>query len=220
MPIAARSSLRFRTTTCSRTRTTAPPCCHPCLWLERRKPALSQAGWRRRGSTPRLKSAASDHGHCAVRTIRRSLSAASITRRHAPILAARNSNWSWKPGLAPVPAAFEIFRSIPFRHHGVPTKSGAAKRLEARFDVSAIPAYSALKKSGLDICGLAQLASRTVGVPFVGLIAAGLAVSELLRRLHGAGGVEVASRSALSLDDVECVRLPFSPYAFGHLPAV
>jgi hypothetical protein len=86
-------------------------------------------------------------------------------------------------------------------------------------DVSAMPAYSALRKSGLDTCGLAQLASRTVGVPFVGLIAAALAVSELLRRLHGADGVELASGSALNLDDIECCRLPFSPYAFGHLSA-
>ena len=83
-----------------------------------------------------------------------------------------------------------------------------------------MPAYSALRRSGLDTCGLAQLASRTVGVPFVGLIAAALAVSELLRRLHGAEGVEFASGSALNLDDIGCVRLPFSPYAFGHLPAL
>jgi hypothetical protein len=46
-------------------------------------------------------------------------------------------------------------------------------------------AYRALRHEGMDQCGLAQLASRTVGVPFVGLIAAALAVSELLRRLHG-----------------------------------
>jgi hypothetical protein len=57
-------------------------------------------------------------------------------------------------------------------------------------------------------------------MPFVGLIAAALSVSELLRRLHGAEGVEFASGSALNLDDIGCVRLPFSPYAFGHLPAL
>jgi hypothetical protein len=86
-------------------------------------------------------------------------------------------------------------------------------------DISSMPAYRALRKSGLNTCGLVQLASRTVGVPFVGLMAAALAVSELLRRLHGAEGVETASGSALSLDDIACVRLPVSPYAFGHLPA-
>jgi hypothetical protein len=82
-----------------------------------------------------------------------------------------------------------------------------------------MPAYNALRKSGLDTCDLAR-SPRTVGVPFVGSIAADLAVSEPLRRLHGGGGVEVASGSALNLDDIECVRLPFSVYAFGHLPAL
>lgn len=39
-----------------------------------------------------------------------------------------------------------------------------------------MPPYSAVRESGLDTCGLAQLASRTVGVPFAGLIAATLAI--------------------------------------------
>ncbi len=45
----------------------------------------------------------------------------------------------------------------------------------------------------MDECGLTQLASRTVGVPFVGLIAAALAIAELLRRLHGGTAIEIAS---------------------------
>jgi hypothetical protein len=47
------------------------------------------------------------------------------------------------------------------------------------------PAYTASQHSNLDECGLTQLASRTVGVPFVGLISACFAIGELLRRLHG-----------------------------------
>ncbi len=35
-----------------------------------------------------------------------------------------------------------------------------------------MPAYKALESGGMDKCGLAQLTSRTVAVPFVGLIAA------------------------------------------------
>ncbi|HLZ06644.1 MAG TPA: hypothetical protein VKR55_31430 [Bradyrhizobium sp.] len=123
-------------------------------------------------------------------------------------------------GLGAGPGGFRNFSLHTFPSSRRPDQIWRREEAGSALDVSAMPAYSALKKSGLDICGLAQLASRTVGVPFVGLIAAGLAVSELLRRLHGAGGVEVASGSALNLDDVECVRLPFSPYAFGHLPAV
>jgi hypothetical protein len=52
---------------------------------------------------------------------------------------------------------------------------------------------------------------KTIGVPFVSLIAAAPAVSELLRRLHSADGVELASGSALNLDDIECSRLHFVP---------
>lgn len=85
--------------------------------------------------------------------------------------------------------------------------------------VEHMPAYQDLKRKGMDSCGLAQLASRTVGVPFVGLIAACLAVSELLRRLNGGGALELASGSLAALDGIETVSMPSVPYAFGHLPA-
>ena len=81
-----------------------------------------------------------------------------------------------------------------------------------------MPAYQQLKKAGMDSCGLAQLASRTVGVPFVGLIAGCLAVSELLRRLHGGIALEYAAGSVLALDDIECGSIEAEVYAFGHLP--
>ncbi|WP_100179602.1 thiamine biosynthesis protein ThiF [Bradyrhizobium nitroreducens] len=81
-----------------------------------------------------------------------------------------------------------------------------------------MPAYQQLKKAGMDACGLAQLASRTVGVPFVGLIAGCLAVSELLRRLHGGIALEYAAGSVFALDDIECGSIEAEVYAFGHLP--
>lgn len=80
-------------------------------------------------------------------------------------------------------------------------------------------AYRDLKRKGMDDCGLAQLASRTVGVPFVGLIAGCIAVSELLRRLNGGGALEFASGSVAALDDVETGAIDAAPYAFGHVPA-
>lgn len=86
-------------------------------------------------------------------------------------------------------------------------------------DLSAMPAYGELRKRGMDACGLAQLASRTVGVPFVGLTAAVLVIAELLRRLHGGDAIEVLSGSLLSLDDVEAFTMTGSPYAYGHVPA-
>lgn len=72
-------------------------------------------------------------------------------------------------------------------------------------DVAHLPAYAELSRDGLDECGLAQLASRTVGVPFVGLVAAGLVISELLRRLHGGAAHAVISGSVTALADVETV---------------
>lgn len=122
-------------------------------------------------------------------------------------------------GLGAGPGGFRNFSLHTFPSSRRPDQIWRRDDTGVAFDISSVPAYSALRESGLDSCGLAQLASRTVGVPFVGLIAAALAISEFLRRLHGAGGVEIASGSALNLDDIECVRLPFSAYAFGHLPA-
>jgi hypothetical protein len=47
-------------------------------------------------------------------------------------------------------------------------------------------AYRALLESGqLDHCGVTMLAGKAVGAPFVGSVAACLAVSEILRLLHG-----------------------------------
>ncbi len=81
------------------------------------------------------------------------------------------------------------------------------------------PAYQALKSKGMDACGLTQLASRTVGVPFVGLIAGTLVVAELLRRLHGGNGLELASGSVAALEDFETAVMPAQPYGGGYILA-
>lgn len=85
-------------------------------------------------------------------------------------------------------------------------------------EIESKPAYEALKRSGMDVCGLTQLASRTVGVPFVGLTAAALALAELLRRLHGGTGMALVSGSLLALEDVEAVKGTAEVYAHGHVP--
>lgn len=85
-----------------------------------------------------------------------------------------------------------------------------------RPDVSDKPAYQSLKAQGLDTCGLAQLASRSVGVPFVGLVAAAFALSELLRRLNGGQACQSIAGSLLDPDGVEAVRIGSGAYAFGH----
>jgi hypothetical protein len=73
---------------------------------------------------------------------------------------------------------------------------------DARLD---LPAYKAARKAGIDICGLVTLASKTVGVPFVGVTAATLVIAELLRRLHGGQQIDVMSVSLSVPDDRETV---------------
>lgn len=80
-----------------------------------------------------------------------------------------------------------------------------------------MPAYQRLKEAGMESCGLTQLASRTVGVPFVGLIAGCLVISELLRRLHGGTALEFAAGSVSALQDIETGTVTVAPYAHGHV---
>jgi hypothetical protein len=90
---------------------------------------------------------------------------------------------------------------------------------EATESFEQMAAYQELKRSGMDDCGLAQLASRTVGVPFVGLIAGSLVIGELLRRLHGGRALEFAAGSISTLEDFESGSLTAETYAYGHVPA-
>lgn len=115
----------------------------------------------------------------------------------------------------------EAFRSLSL--HSFP----ASRRAEniwakdvgvATAYVEEMPAYQAMRKAGADACGLTQLAARTVGAPFVGLIAGILVVAELLRRLHGGVALELLAGSASALDAVETVPMLTTPYAFGHVP--
>ena len=53
------------------------------------------------------------------------------------------------------------------------------------------PAYEKLAASGLDQCGLTQLAGRTVGAPFVGAMAAAIVIGEALRLVNGAHGYDL-----------------------------
>jgi len=118
-------------------------------------------------------------------------------------------------------AGSESFRN--FSMHSFPGSRRAEKLwssvgIAAAPDVSGMPAYEELRKSGLDQCGLAQLASRTVGVPFVGLIAGGFVIAELLRRLHGGVALDVVAGSTAALEDIEISPIAAGPYRCGHVP--
>lgn len=116
----------------------------------------------------------------------------------------------------------EAFRSISL--HTFPATRTAEEiwsRQVGQVDESPedMPAYKELGKAGMDSCGLAQLASRTVAVPFVSVIAACLVVAEILRRLNGGRALELVSASVAALEDAETLAIAAPPYAFGHKAA-
>jgi hypothetical protein len=68
------------------------------------------------------------------------------------------------------------------------TQEDAQVRLDA-------DAYRDLQEKGMDACGLVQLATRSVGVPFVGLVATALALGEMCRALIDAPRFELIDLS-------------------------
>ena len=122
-------------------------------------------------------------------------------------------------GLGSGPQAFRSIAIHTFPASRTPAEIWAKQTAQAKENFESMPAYQALKKGGMDSCGLTQLASRTVGVPFVGLIAGCIAIAEVLRRLNGGWSLEFLSTSALSLSDVEFGELPAGPYAHGYVVA-
>lgn len=79
------------------------------------------------------------------------------------------------------------FRSM--RLHVLPGKRPAAqiwREMQSGEAYAEKAAYKKLLKDGvLDQCGITLLAGKAVGAPFVGTVAATLALSEILRLLHG-----------------------------------
>jgi hypothetical protein len=82
---------------------------------------------------------------------------------------------------------YRDFRSI--RLHTLPASRTAAQIWRPNGDEQSVadrPAYAKMLQTGeLDKCGVTLLAGKAVGAPFVGAVAACLAISELLRLLHG-----------------------------------
>ena len=71
------------------------------------------------------------------------------------------------------------------------------------------PAYARLMAEGtLDQCGMTMLAGKAVGAPFVGSVAAALALSEVLRLLHGGSVHQMIDLDLLSLDQRVVSRHP------------
>jgi hypothetical protein len=90
-----------------------------------------------------------------------------------------------------------------------------------REDVTTSPAYrDLLAKGALDRCGVTLLAGKAVGAPFVGAIAATLAVSEVLRILHGQAPDELIDLDLQSVEHRAVVQQArdFSAFNPGFVP--
>jgi hypothetical protein len=78
--------------------------------------------------------------------------------------------------------------------------------------VPATPAFADLARRG-DECGVVQIAGKAIGVPFVGVAAACLAIAETCRELHGGAGHDSLTydlnttglRSASALDPADVI---------------
>jgi hypothetical protein len=69
------------------------------------------------------------------------------------------------------------------------------------------PAYKALVASGVDPCGVTTLASRSVGAPFVGCVAAGFAIAQRLLLESGERPVAVLDLNLRAPEKREIIRV-------------
>jgi hypothetical protein len=103
----------------------------------------------------------------------------------------QGSIWSLKQ-------AWALDRPLAIRVHTFPASVTSRQKwggVDAEKELGSGKAYDDLTAQGrVDACGLVQLATRTVGAPFVGVVAATLVIAEVLRRLNGGGGCEVVER--------------------------
>jgi hypothetical protein len=120
-------------------------------------------------------------------------------------------------GLGTGPHAFKNFSLHTFPGEKKADELWGRSQAPTTIDISDLVAYDAANYPHLDGCGLAQLASRTVGVPFVGVTAAVLVISEILRRLNGGPAFSVVSGSLSALDDVQTSTPKNHLYEFGHV---
>jgi hypothetical protein len=111
---------------------------------------------------------------------------------------------------------YQDFRAL--RLHTLPGTRAADtiwKATESEENLEQRPAYQKLLADGeLDRCGVTLLAGKAVGAPFVGATAACLALSEILRVLHGGVAYQTIE---LDLQGVEHRSAIEHPYDFSRL---
>jgi hypothetical protein len=78
------------------------------------------------------------------------------------------------------------FRAIRIHTFPGPKDPRELWTLDAQREINTKPrAYDNVKSRGVDQCGVTLLAGRAIGAPFVGMAAATICLSEILRLLHG-----------------------------------
>lgn len=102
-------------------------------------------------------------------------------------------------GLGAGPVDFMAMRFYTFPGPKDPRAIWGGPRSKAAVPLDR-PAYQALHEAGMDDCGLTLLAERTVGAPFVGVVAAAITVAEVLRALHGGGRTLVHDATVAALE--------------------
>ena len=111
---------------------------------------------------------------------------------------------------------YRNYRSM--RLHTLPGPRSAASIWKSGDDPDNVedrPAYQKLLNDReLDRCGITLLAGKAVGAPFVGAVAACLAIAEVLRLLHGGPVHELID---LDLQAVEHRSVVIHPFDFGTL---
>lgn len=99
-------------------------------------------------------------------------------------------DWIVEAGLGSGPTEY-----LALRLHTFPATTPARTKWgdeAVRRESAPMPdAYKELRDQGMDDCGMVRLATRSVGAPFVGTIAASLVIAEVLRFLNGGGTNEV-----------------------------
>ena len=63
-----------------------------------------------------------------------------------------------------------------------------------------------MAEGDLDQCGATLMAGKAVGAPFVGMVAACFAISEILRILHGGSSHQLLDMDLLCLDQLDTVQ--------------
>jgi hypothetical protein len=131
-------------------------------------------------------------------------------------------DWVIESGLGAGPAAFKNFalHTFPSDHSAEKLWSEVSQSIAGSVEPwKELAAYKVSNHPDLDECGLTQLASRSIGVPFVGLTAACLVIAEILRRLHGGRSFAAISGSMATLGDIEVVEGESLLYPYGHTEA-